>query len=76
MCWAFDSCEEKSDHTHCQFCGEVIPGGQYVCEPLCEEGVREGEMLEAYSLNGGKPVSYCCICGGLGFEDRKCWGCQ
>jgi hypothetical protein len=24
----------------------------------------------------GKSVSWCCICGGLGVESGRCWGCQ
>jgi len=80
MCWAFDSCPGSDDpetHSHCCACGESIPAKlpsgekQWACVPECSEAKDLREM------NNPGPVSYCCICGGMGGPDgRKCWGCQ
>ena len=83
MCWAFENCDGSQDmevHDHCHACAEPITAKkadgtkQQVCIPQCEEDKILDEMEASYHSG---PVSWCCICDGMGGKDgARCWGCQ
>jgi len=37
---------------------------------------EQKQMIEYLGCDPYAPCSWCCICGGMGSENGKCWGCQ
>lgn len=62
--------------THkCSHCSEPIGNSRhkYADRYICFSCHDEMLYLSGYR----EPVSYCCICGGMGGPDgTRCWGCQ
>jgi len=65
-----ERCTVTTDHDHCYGCCEIIPVD--ATDKVCSRECHDNLMADVPG-----PVSWCCICGGLGNDDgSSCWGCQ